>query len=170
MLNKSNSPVVWIIVKDKNTDLKLGFFTTHLKAKEQYSKIRLGQVKHLAKVLDKLAPKCDAIICSGDFNGEPSEPFYKVMTEQSRMKSSYKSVLSGEPNWTTWKIRPGIGNRNSEARRCIDYVFYRKSDPNNDGFDLDPVQILDLPHSLENDKDKLPRNDYPSDHLSLVVR
>ncbi len=96
-------------------------------------------------MLSKLSASEGAgVICCGDFNGTPEEPFYGVMSEQLRrpdLRSAYRAVLPGreEPTWTTWKRRVGTGDMGiGEKKRCIDYVWYSKDH-------FRPTAILDLP-------------------------
>ena len=83
--------------------------------------------------------------------------------------------MSGsEPAWTTWKVRPG---GEGEKRRCIDYVWFNPESAGGEpggkpGGRLRPAQVLLPPPDavLAGRATKLPSLDYPSDHLSLVVR
>ena len=95
------------------------------------------------------------IIC-GDFNGEPDEPFYPIMTNAG-FRNAYFGVEAPdqEPKYTTYKIRKDL-----EAR-CIDYIWLRN---------VTAQSVLALPTPEQLGENALPSEIYPSDHLSLVAK
>ena len=96
------------------------------------------------------------IIC-GDFNGNPDEPFYPVMTGAG-FRNAYFGVETPdqEPNLTTYKVRPkGL------VTECIDYIWLRNATA---------TSILSLPTPEQMGENALPCETYPSDHLSLVAK
>ncbi|KAL4230099.1 Nocturnin [Mactra antiquata] len=132
--------------------------TTHLKAKKDFSDVRMLQGQFISKYLEDNCNDAPVIFC-GDFNAEPSESVYSVMKSCKLGLSSSYTLLSkddSEPKYTTWKIRP-----KAEECHTIDYVWYQKKG-------LKVKSILDVASDEEIGKDRLPSFRYPSDHLSLV--
>ena len=55
------------------------FTVTHLKAKVPFAHVRQKQVECLMKQLSEKHSEVKHIIITGDFNGEPVEPFYGLI-------------------------------------------------------------------------------------------
>ncbi|CAF1273436.1 unnamed protein product, partial [Didymodactylos carnosus] len=137
------------------------FIGIHLKAKKSFSHIRKEQTETILKFLHTHYSTSKNIIIAGDFNGEPSEDFYQILT-YDKFSSAYKILLGNgrnEPEFTTWKFRP-----NDEQCHTIDYIFYKSTNI------LQPLAYLTLPTKKEIGENGLPSEQYPSDHLALGIK
>ncbi|XP_068701978.1 nocturnin-like [Montipora foliosa] len=131
---------------------------THFKAKEEYRDLRFSQGNEVLKcIFESLGDDKTVLIC-GDFNAEPSEPVCQLMEENHCvcMKNSYVSATGENPEFTTWKFRPG----DREVKHTIDYIWHS---PN-----LNVTGCVKVPESDIVPENLLPCLEYPSDHLSLV--
>ncbi|XP_078601372.1 nocturnin-like [Branchiostoma floridae x Branchiostoma japonicum] len=133
---------------------------THLKARKGWERLRSEQGKDLLKQTHKFSGKGTPVVLCGDFNAEPTEHVYSVMS-QSKMKlnSAYKSLSddkTSEPVYTTWTVRT-----DGEWRQTLDYIFFSK-----DKFQVETC--LEIPPEELVGETRLPSHTYPSDHLSLV--
>ena len=112
----------------KETKVHFTVLTTHLKSKSQFSQIRLEQTKSISEELKKLN-HTNYIIC-GDFNADPSEPFYELLTgKEIGIKSVFQDIFGHEPAYTTWKKRNGsyakkMGEANNETKKVEKYFFF----------------------------------------------
>jgi len=165
ILNATNSTLLRANFIHKETKVHFTVLTTHLKSKSEFSQIRLKQTRSISEELKKLK-HTNYIIC-GDFNADPSEPFYKLLTEEIGLISVFQAIFGHELAYTTWKKRNGsyvkkMGEANKETKKVEDYIFYHPAN-------ISCCNILDLP--LENciGSDLLPCKDYTSDHLSLMA-
>ena len=109
----------------KETKVHFTVLTTHLKSKSQFSQIRLEQTKSISEELKKLK-HTNYIIC-GDFNADPLEPFYKLLTEEIGLKSVFQAIFGHELAYTTWKKRNGsyvkkMGEANKETKKVV--IFF----------------------------------------------
>ena len=60
--------------------------------------LRRQQSQSLAKFISELKtanPNCGPVIMCGDFNGEPKEKFYDVLSGIDDMESAYKVTMHG---------------------------------------------------------------------------
>ena len=76
-----NNAVLINVLSDKHTGCDLIIGATHLKAKHGFEERRRAQTESCIAVLKEVAskhPTASVILC-GDFNGEPSEPFYSTL-------------------------------------------------------------------------------------------
>jgi len=166
ILNATNSTVLIANFIHKETKVHFTVLTTHLKSKSQFSQIRLEQTKSISKELKKLN-HTNYIIC-GDFNADPSEPFYELLTgKEIGIKSVFQDIFGHEPTYTTWKKRNGsyakkMGEANNETKKVEDYIFFHPAN-------ISCCKILDLPQDNCIGSDLLPCKDYTSDHLSLMA-
>lgn len=64
--------MIWALILDKKSGNKFIVFVVHLKAKEANENIRIGQVKHLIRFIEKNFLRKYPIFILGDFNAEPS--------------------------------------------------------------------------------------------------
>lgn len=146
-----------IQLRDTITGNKVCICTTHLKARPGalMSSIRKEQGRALLDFVHSHCGSSPVIVC-GDFNAEPTEPVYEVLSGSSLNLASAYAHNGKEPAYTTWKIR-------EEGEQCqtLDYIFYSKSQ-------LQVNAILKFPDSGEIADCRLPSLSYPSDHLSLV--
>lgn len=134
---------------------------THLKAKQEGSKLRLAQGKYLLSEVHSFAGSHPVIVC-GDFNAPPDEPVYELFQGSDsppKLSSSYVTPHYGnkEPSLTSWKFRAA-----GESKYTIDYIWF-KSDT------LKVDSIWTVPTEEEIGKDGLPCAKYPSDHVSLCT-
>jgi nocturnin len=159
---------VFIILQLKHltTNKQITVVAIHLKSKVEYHQKRHVQMKF---ILDRLKlhldeslfnVKTQGLLLCGDFNGEPFEPFYSVISNDRELEVKDAYTFNGqvkEP--TTIKLR----SSNAEMiKRGIDYIFYNSSV-------LELKSYLKLPkNDIVIEKEGLPNLAYPSDHLSLV--
>jgi len=164
---KSNQVILSLILRHKHTGAEVCVATTHLKARfgDLQKSFRNEQGKDILKWLATIRGD-RPVILSGDFNGEPSEPFYSTLTENitTPLVSSYKMpgyTLETEDNeddnleYTTWKIRDS-----GEQKHILDYIFHSP--------ELETISTLNMPTGNQIGEDRLPSVEFPSDHLSLV--
>ena len=64
--------MIWALILDKKSGNKFIVFVVHLKAKEANENIRIGQVEHLIRFIEKNFLRKYPIFILGDFNAEPS--------------------------------------------------------------------------------------------------
>ncbi|TPP65849.1 Nocturnin [Fasciola gigantica] len=150
--------------------------SVHLKAKAQFTAVRLSQGTFLCNALRTISrraivndyPIPPLFVC-GDFNAEPYEPVIQLMRDVAcphgwELKSVYAEAYGGsEPDYTTWKIRGGKRLvQVEEACRTIDYIWYSSNV-------LRPLGVWSLPTKEEIGPYGLPSTIFPSDHLNLVA-
>lgn len=142
---------------DKVQGKTLCVAVTHLKAKEGYEDLRQSQGKDLMRSVSEYLGDDKAVLVLGDFNAEPTEPVCRLMEENQYlcMKNAYITATGNNPEFTTWKIRPG-----KEVKHTIDYVWYSQN--------LSVTACLKVPESDSVPDVRLPCLQYPSDHVSLV--
>lgn len=76
-----NNAVLINVLSDKHTGCDLIIGATHLKAKHGFEERRRAQTESCITMLKEVAakhPTASVTLC-GDFNGEPSEPFYSTL-------------------------------------------------------------------------------------------
>lgn len=140
---------------------------THLKAKSGFDEQRELQCKAIANVLDmkKMTPDGLTVVC-GDFNTDPDSIAIETLINEANsvaLQSSYESVVangsSGDPDWTTWKIREHV------KKTTIDFMFH---DTNSK---WQPIDVWKIPDESQIDPDvALPCERYPSDHVALATK
>ena len=161
---KNNQSFIILDLKHKSSGKLLTVVCLHLKSKSENFQRRESQIK---AILKSVAFHCSkygdltkhSMLFCGDFNGVPSEDFYKLITEDTvitNLKDAY-SINVEEKEPTTIKVR------NSKwIRRGIDYIFFSQAN-----FKL--CSYLALPTNNEIiEREGLPNQNYSSDHLSLV--
>ena len=163
----SNQVVLSMILKHKESGAEICVATTHLKAKfgALRSSFRNEQGKDILDWLETIRGD-RPIIIGGDFNGEPTEPFYTTLTEDKTTPlvsaynmSSHNETENDEKDkleYTTWKIR-----ETGEQKHILDYIFHSPQ--------LQTVSTLDMPTEQQIGEDRLPSLQFASDHLSLVA-
>ena len=163
----SNQVVLSIILRHKESGTEICVATTHLKAKfgTLQASFRNEQGKDVLGWLESIRGDRPVII-GGDFNGEPSEPFYSTLTENATtpLVSAYNIHGDNENEtdqndtleYTTWKIR-----ESGEQKHILDYIFHSPQ--------LQTVSTLDMPTEQHIGEDRLPSLQFASDHLSLVA-
>ena len=150
-LNYNGSPRIctWVLLQDSETEKEFLFGTTHLHHhdSEFYRALRARQAEIL---LRKLHGYGDIIhkypgFLTGDFNGEPNEPFYPVMTE---LFEDSRTTAIDDSSTITYSYHD-YGQR----KELLDYCFHS---PNN-------TTILDY-HILDDQY-----HGYISDHYGILV-
>ena len=164
---RSNQVILSMILKHRDTGEEICVATTHLKAKlgNLQASFRNEQGKDILCWLDAIRGDRPVIV-GGDFNGEPSEPFYSTLTENTttplesayKMKGDQKNERDDDDclEYTTWKIR-----ETGEQKHILDYIFHSPQ--------LQTVSTLDMPTEQQVGEDRLPSLQFASDHLSLVA-
>lgn len=162
---ETNQTALVCKLKVKDDDHKAIFVAVaHLKAKSGFQNLRHQQGKHLLEYLLKHAGSEPIIVC-GDFNASPKEPVYADFTNSELgLRSVYKATSAdqAEPKYTTWKIRLGQDNKNTESCKTIDYIWIRKN--------LKISAVLTIPEDADIGPNRLPSFRYPSDHLALACK
>ena len=97
---RTNSTAAWALLSDKVVAGRptLLFVATHFKAgdNEEAAETRRQQANSLSKVIADIKtanPECGPIILCGDFNGEPNEKFYDVVSGIDDLASAYKVTM-----------------------------------------------------------------------------
>jgi len=162
----TNSTVIVCELLHLKSGKEITFLATHFKAKEtpEFAEVRRNQAIHIVKLVqDIMNKKKSNIILAGDFNATNDEPAIKLIKDGGLI-SAYETICGSEPEYTTWKIRGERGaSPVSEKKRTIDFVF-------NQSDDIKPAAVLQVPDGEEIGKGRLPHMEFPSDHMSLVVK
>jgi len=164
---RSNQVVLSMILRHRDSGEEICVATTHLKAKlgDLQSSFRYEQSKDILCWLEAIRGE-RPVIMAGDFNGLPSEAFYKTLTENTttplvsayRIKEDTRHVTNQEDclEYTTWKIRD-----TGEQKHILDYIFHSP--------ELETVSTLGMPSEQQIGPARLPSLQFASDHLSLVA-
>jgi len=165
---ESNQVVMSVSLRQRSSGKEVCVATTHLKARSGalLSTLRNEQGKDILNWLDTIRAH-RPVILSGDFNAEPSEAVYKTVTENEKipLQSAYTIRVEGEKKedipefnleYTTWKIR-----ETGEQKHVLDYIFHSHQ--------LKTVSTLKMPTEEQVGEDRLPSQQFASDHLSLVA-
>ncbi len=134
---------------------RLTFVVTHLHHTVPDEALRTAQATALVEWLaDRSAP--EPLVVVGDFNAEPVEPAYRVMTDAG-FRSAHLVANGAEPavTWPSGIQAPGIDTDGDPG--CLDYIWVRGA------IEVDACRVaFDRPAA---DDPTL----YPSDHLGLVA-
>jgi len=164
---RSNQVVLSMILRHRDSGEEICVATTHLKAKlgDLQSSFRYEQSKDILCWLEAIRGE-RPVIMAGDFNGLPSEAFYKTLTENTttplvsayKIKEDTRQVTNQEDclEYTTWKIRD-----TGEQKHILDYIFHSP--------ELETVSTLGMPSEQQIGPTRLPSLQFASDHLSLVA-
>jgi len=164
---RSNQVVLSMILRHRDTGEEICVATTHLKAKlgDLQSSFRYEQSKDILCWLEAIRGE-RPVIMAGDFNGLPSEAFYKTLTENTttplvsayKIKEDTRQGTNQEDclEYTTWKIRD-----TGEQKHILDYIFHSP--------ELETVSTLAMPSEQQIGPARLPSLQFASDHLSLVA-
>lgn len=126
-------------------------FTTHLKAKKEFDKERVEQVRRLFEFIQGL--ERFPMIIGGDFNSVPGTNAHSSLVNNPfGLTSIYHE--SSDVFYTTIKIRKTL------EVKVEDYIWTC-------GFDV--LSYYNLPSREEIGPNGLPSQNYPSDHLSLAA-
>jgi endonuclease/exonuclease/phosphatase family metal-dependent hydrolase len=134
--------------------VSLHFVVTHLHHLPPDEAVREEQAIQL---VEWLRPDGQPLLVVGDFNAEPDEPAYRVMTEAG-FRSAFAVANGAEPvsTWPSGIQAPGIDADGEPG--CLDYIWFRG------GITVESCSLaFDRPAV---DDPTL----YPSDHLGLQAR
>ena len=165
--NEGGAPEEGIVDPDANERDKISsrpsiyVALAHFKAKSEATQLREVQGKHLLEEMIAFSKPGSPVILAGDFNGSPVEPVYDYYFSpeahpQLPLQSSYRTG-SGEPEFTSWKIRA-----EGECKYTIDYIWYSHEV-------LRVKKVWAVPSSDAIGKAALPCMKYPSDHVALCA-
>jgi mRNA deadenylase 3'-5' endonuclease subunit Ccr4 len=142
--------------------------TTHLKSTktEEGEQIRLRQFTQLQDHIDMFARANNTreIIIGADLNASPKENKYAPRTYDLLTAYGYVCAYCefyNKEHFTTLKYRIKDGEP-VKAEDIIDYILHSREGR------LRPVRLLGLPNRMSI-SDGLPSDEYPSDHLYLMV-
>lgn len=153
-LGSNRSALRLRIGPDDGTDWT--FVVTHLHHTVEDEGTRAGQATALVAWLeDRPAPA--PLVVVGDFNAEPVEPTYRIMTEAG-FRSAHLVANGAEPavTWPSGIQAPAIDTDGEPG--CLDYIWVRGA------IDVESCRLaFDRPAVGDPTL-------YPSDHLGLVAR
>ena len=132
------------------------FVVTHLHHTVADEATRAAQATQLAAWLDDLAAPAPLVVV-GDFNAEPVEPTYRIMTGAG-FRSAHLVANGAEPDvtWPSGIQAPGMDTDGEPG--CLDYIWVRGA------IEVESCRVaFDRPAV---DDPTL----YPSDHFGLVAR
>jgi mRNA deadenylase 3'-5' endonuclease subunit Ccr4 len=157
-----------ILVAAKWTHGTVVFVTTHLKSTktEEGERVRLRQFTQLQDRIDMFARAnyTRDIIIGADLNASPKENKYHPLTYDLLTTYGYVCAYCdfyGKEHFTTIKYRIKEGQP-VKTEDIIDYILHSTEGR------LRPIRLLGMPDkSLVSEG--LPSDEYPSDHLYLIV-
>ena len=151
--------MVWALILDKKSGNKFIVFVVHLKAKEAFENIRIGQVEHLIKFIEKNFLGKYPIFILGDFNAEPSYTCINNLLNNEKL--NVKSLFDLKKlDYTTIKLRDKM------YKRIIDYILFVSKNKNNSDNELS-IKYAERAKPDIDESIGLPNDKFPSDHLFL---
>lgn len=151
--------MVWALILDKKSGNKFIVFVVHLKAKEAFENIRIGQVEHLMKFIEKNFLGKYPIFILGDFNAEPSYTCINNLLNNEKL--NVKSLFDLKKlDYTTIKLRDKM------YKRIIDYILFVSKNKNNSDNELS-IKYAERAKPYIDESIGLPNDKFPSDHLFL---
>ena len=151
--------MVWALILDKKSGNKFIIFVVHLKAKEAFENIRIGQVEHLIKFIEKNFLGKYPIFILGDFNAEPSYTCINNLLNNEKL--NVKSLFDLKKlDYTTIKLRDKM------YKRIIDYILFVSKNKNNSDNELS-IKYAERAKPDIDESIGLPNDKFPSDHLFL---
>ncbi len=151
--------MVWALILDKKSGNKFIVFVVHLKAKEAFENIRIGQVEHLIKFIEKNFLGKYPIFILGDFNAEPSYTCINNLLNNEKL--NVKSLFDLKKlDYTTIKLRDKM------YKRIIDYILFVSKNKNNSDNELS-IKYAERAKPYIDESIGLPNDKFPSDHLFL---
>jgi len=149
---ESNQVVMAMCLRHRSSGREVCVATTHLKARSGplLAALRAEQGGDLLAWLDQVRAG-RPLVLTGDLNAAPSESVISSLA--SSLQSAY-SLASTE--YTSWKVR-----ESGEEKQVLDYIFHSAG--------LSTVVTLPVPTGEEIGIGRLPSQQFPSDHLSLVA-
>ena len=163
IIDKEGKPggqnMVWALILDKKSGNKFIVFVVHLKAKEAFENIRIGQVEHLIKFIEKNFLGKYPIFILGDFNAEPSYTCINNLLNNEKL--NVKSLFDLKKlDYTTIKLRDKM------YKRIIDYILFVSKNKNNSDNELS-IKYAERAKPDIDESIGLPNDKFPSDHLFL---
>ena len=151
--------MVWALILDKKSGNKFIVFVVHLKAKEAFENIRIGQVEHLIKFIEKNFLGKYPIFILGDFNAEPSYTCINNLLNNEKL--NVKSLFDLKKlDYSTIKLRDKM------YKRIIDYILFVSKNKNNSDNELS-IKYAERAKPYIDESIGLPNDKFPSDHLFL---
>ena len=151
--------MVWALILDKKSGNKFIVFVVHLKAKDAFENIRIGQVEHLIKFIEKNFLGKYPIFILGDFNAEPSYTCINNLLNNEKL--NVKSLFDLKKlDYTTIKLRDKM------YKRIIDYILFVSKNKNNSDNELS-IKYAERAKPDIDESIGLPNDKFPSDHLFL---
>ena len=151
--------MVWALILDKKSGNKFIAFVVHLKAKEAFENIRIGQVEHLIKFIEKNFLGKYPIFILGDFNAEPSYTCINNLLNNEKL--NVKSLFDLKKlDYSTIKLRDKM------YKRIIDYILFVSKNKNNSDNELS-IKYAERAKPDIDESIGLPNDKFPSDHLFL---
>jgi len=138
---------IYMCLQFINTNKLIHIVTTHLKAKSQFTKIRVNQINVLLKLFENVSDPC--ILC-GDLNAFPHSQPLKICYDNN-FRSSYSY---DECDCTTFTVV--AKNDNYTLKKTVDYILYKGN-------------IVPISNVYFDNIDDIPTKDIPSDHVPLVT-
>ena len=151
--------MIWALILDKKSGNKFIVFVVHLKAKEANENIRIGQVEHLIRFIEKNFLRKYPIFILGDFNAEPSYTCINNILNNENL--NVKSLFDLKKlDYSTIKLRDKM------YKRIIDYIFFVSKNKNNSENELN-IKYAERAKPEIDESIGLPNDKFPSDHLYL---
>jgi mRNA deadenylase 3'-5' endonuclease subunit Ccr4 len=159
---KSGRHMICALIVDKKTNNKFIVLVVHLTAKAEKENIRLFQMDHIIRYIEKNLLGKYPIFFLGDFNAEPTYPSMVKFFENKNICPKSLFDLK-ELDFTTIKLRDVL------YRRVIDYIFFIPK--NKDDIDKE-LKILSVEKAkpVLDEKIGLPNDIFPSEHLFLKAK
>ena len=153
--------MIWSLILDKKSGNKFIVIVVHLKAKEPYENIRIGQVNHLIKFIEKNFLRKYPVFILGDFNAEPTYTCINNLLNNESLNVKCLFDLK-KLDYTTIKLRDKM------YKRIIDYILFVSKNKNNSDNEL-CIKSAERAKPEIDESIGLPNDKFPSDHLFLKV-
>lgn len=135
----------WVVLENKETSEVFAHINTHLD--HMSDNARVMQVKVLSGKIAELQEKGYSVVCTGDFNAQPSTTVYATVIESL---TDSKAIATDSDDGLT---AHGYGKNEDYSAGPIDYVFV------SEGVEVDTYKIIR----------NTAKNMYPSDHYPVVA-
>jgi len=135
------------------TGARLAVAVTHLHHLPEDLSVREGQARQLVEWLGE----ADPLVVVGDFNADPTEPAYHLMSDAG-FRSAHLEANGTEPavTWPSGIVAPGSDDEGDPG--CLDYIWLRG--------EITTVSCRLAWHRPAADDPTL----FPSDHFGLIAR
>lgn len=123
-------------------------------------------------------PSCAVILC-GDFNAQPSNAVYQLLSSGAIPRNHPEITMNGKmssiaqdvhvpknlpPLRSAYACSPnGEPSYTLEFWKCIDFIFFSVDH-------LEPTSVLNVLSAKNYQVKRLPREDYGSDHISIMCK